>query len=480
VEAFVAACLDAAVSAGASYADVRVVDTLSQRLSVRSGTVDGVEDSDSIGFGVRVIADGAWGFASSSELTAAEAATVATRAVAIARASAITPSAPVELSHVDAFRDTWVGPCVTDPFAVSLEDKLELLLAADAALREEDAVKVSGARLGFHRVHKHFGSTVGSYIEQSHVESGCGIVAHAVGDGEVMTRSYPASHGGAWSQGGWETVLEEDLVGNAPRIAAEAAALLTAKECPDTETTVIIEGSQLALQVHESIGHPTELDRVLGDEAAFAGTSFLGLDDVGKLRYGSDIVSVTADATIPGALGSFGYDDEGVPATRDHLIREGLFTGFLSSREAAISLGRTSNGCMRADGWNRIPLIRMTTVSLEPDEGSLADLVADTDEGLLIETNKSWSIDDKRLNFQFGCEIGWEIEGGELGAMVKAPNYTGITPVFWNSCDAIAGRDDWRVWGLPNCGKGEPIQTAHVAHGASPARFRGVHVGVAR
>jgi TldD protein len=243
----------------------------------------------------------------------------------------------------------------------------------------------------------------------------------------------------------------------------------------------VLDGSQLALQVHESVGHPTELDRVLGDEAAFAGTSWVKAGDLGTLRYGSDIVNITADATVPGSLGSFGWDDEGVPAQRDHIVRDGVLAGFMSSRESALAIGRSSNGCMRADGWNRVPIIRMTTVSLEPGgAGSLADLVADTDHGIYMETNNSWSIDDKRLNFQFGCEIAWEIEGGKLGRMLRHPNYTGITPKFWGSCDAICSRDAWQGWGLDNCGKGEPMQVAHVAHGAAPARFRGVQVGVGR
>ncbi|MDP2232413.1 MAG: TldD/PmbA family protein, partial [Actinomycetota bacterium] len=267
---------------------------------------------------------------------------------------------------------------------------------------------------------------------------------------------------------------------NAPRIAEQAAAVLTAPYVDAGRTDLIIDGSQVGLQVHESVGHPTELDRVLGDEAAFAGTSFLGVPDLGKLRYGSDIVNVTADATLPGSLGSFGYDDEGVPAQRDYLIRDGVLTSFLTSRESAPAIGRVSNGCMRADGWNRIPLIRMTTVSLEPGTWSLPDLIADTEDGLYIETNNSWSIDDKRLNFQFACEIGWEIKGGELTRIVRNPNYTGITPEFWSSCDAICSEEYWRLWPLPNCGKGEPMQVAHVAHGAAPARFRNVQVGVGR
>jgi TldD protein len=480
LRSFVDACLDAATLAGAAYADVRVVDTATQGLSVRSGRVEGVESSTSFGFGVRVVADGAWGFASSSEVTFDTAERIAREAVAIAKASALVAGSPVRLSDVGVFEDVWSGPCEIDPFSVPVEDKLAILLVADEALRHHSAVKVSEASMSFTRVTKTFGSSLGSYIEQSHVESGAGITAYAVGESERLQRSYPNSHGGQVVQGGWEAITALDLPGNAPRVGEEAAALLKAKPCPSGRTTLIIDGSQLALQVHESIGHPTELDRVLGDEAAFAGTSFLTLEDAGRLDYGSKHVTVTADATIPAALGSFGYDDEGVPAQRNVIIDRGRFKGFLTSRESATVLGRTSNGCMRADGWNRIPLIRMTTISLEPGRGSLADLIADTDYGIYVETNNSWSIDDRRLNFQFATEVGWEIHNGELGAMIKNPNYTGITPQFWGSCDRVCGRGEWQVWGLANCGKGQPIQLAHVAHGAAPARFRNVQVGVGR
>ncbi len=347
-------------------------------------------------------------------------------------------------------------------------------------MRAEAAVTITKAHCGFYRERKWFGSTDGAFTEQSWIESGAGIVAYAVKDGEVVSRSYPNSHGGGWEQAGWEYVLRLDLLGQAARVAEQAAALLSAPECDSGTVDLIIDGSQMALQVHESIGHPTELDRVLGEEAAFAGTSWVGLRDVGTLVYGSDKVTVTADATVAGSLGSFGWDDEGVPAQRDYIVKHGLLTGLLTSRETAPAIGRTSNGCMRADGWNRIPLVRMTTVSLEPGTWDFDDLIADTGEGLYVETNNSWSIDDKRLNFQFGCEIGWEIKGGRLGRMVRMPNYTGITPQFWASCDAVCSKDHWRVWGLPNCGKGEPMQVAHVAHGAAPARFRGVSVGVGR
>lgn len=476
----IAAALDAAALSGATYADARVVDSLHEEISVANGRVEGIESGASFGLGVRVIAEGAWGFASTSIVTADSAVATARQAVAIAKASALVSRDPVRLTPVDPVTDTWTGPCEIDPFSIPVKDKVDLLLQADAALRAEDAVKLTKAHLGFYRVSKVFGSSDGSYIEQVHHEAGGGIVAYAIDGAEVLSRSYPNSHGGDWEQGGWEIIERIDLAGHAPRVATQAAELLAADTCPSGTYDLIIDASQIALQVHESVGHPTELDRVLGDEAAFAGTSFLALDDLDSLRYGSDIVNVTADATVPGSLGSFGYDDEGVPAQRDFLIREGMLTGFLTSRESALEINRASNGCMRADGWNRIPLIRMTTISLEPGDWAFDDLIADTERGLYIETNNSWSIDDKRLNFQFACEIGWLIENGKLTRMVKNPNYTGITPEFWASCDAICSTDHWKVWGLPNCGKGEPMQVSHVAHGAAPARFRGVQVGVGR
>jgi len=481
VKHFCGECLDAAVAAGASYADVRVTDKATQALSVRNGVVEGVENRTTMGFGVRVIADGAWGFASSSDLSPEAAVRVAREAVAVARASARVAAPPVRLAPVEPVSATWSGPREIDPFTVSVDDKLAVLMAADAAMRSVPGIALSTGAMEFMKERKTFASTEGSFIEQDWVESTAGITAFAAGEGEVMNRSYPNSHGGSAFQGGWETITALDLAAHGARIAEQAVELLTAPICPGEVTTLILDGSQLALQVHESIGHPTELDRVLGDEAAFAGTSWVGAGDAGTLRYGSDIVNVTADATVAGSLGSFGFDDEGVPAQREYIVREGILEGFLSSRESAAAIGRTSSGAMRADGWNRTPLVRMTTVSLEPGAaGTLADLIADTDRGVYMETNDSWSIDDKRLNFQFACEIAWEIRGGKLGRMLRNPDYTGITPRFWAGCDAICSDSEWRVHGLGNCGKGEPMQVAHVAHGAAPARFRDVQIGVGR
>jgi TldD protein len=481
MEALAAACLDAAALAGATYADVRITDTTTQGLTVRDGVVEGISSSDSIGFGIRVIADGAWGFASSFDLTEGAARRVAGQAVAIARASATVGRRPVVLADVSPQRGSWVGPCVIDPFGVSIEEKIDLLLAADSAMRSVPGISLTRGHMWFLKCRKVFASSEGALLDQRWTESSAGIIAYAIDGGEVLPRSYPNSLGGGCYQGGWETIAALDLVGGGARMAEQAVALLRAPECPSATTTLIIDSSQLALQIHESMGHPTEFDRVLGDEAALAGTSWVSVDDLGSLRYGSDIVNVTADATVPGSIGSFGWDDEGVPAQRDRLIHEGILTGLMSSRESAATIGWKSNGCMRAESWGRVPLVRMTTVSLEAgDAGTLEDLIADTDDGLYIETNHSWSIDDRRLNFQFACEIGWEVKGGKLGRMVKRPNYTGITPRFWGSCDAICSAEAWTVWGVDNCGKGEPMQTAHVAHGTAPARFHDVQVGVGR
>jgi TldD protein len=268
------------------------------------------------------------------------------------------------------------------------------------------------------------------------------------------------------------------LQDHAERVGGEAERLLYAKLCPAKRTTLILDSSQLALQVHESVGHPIELDRILGTEASYAGTSFLKPEMVGEFRYGSEKVNIVADATLAGGLGTFGYDDEGIQAQRVPIILGGILVGLLTSRETAHLLGKESNGTTRADGWNRIPLIRMTNINLEPGDWTLEQIISETEEGVYLSTNRSWSIDDKRINFQFGTEIGWEIKAGRLGEMVKNPTYTGITPRFWNSCDAVANQDHWQMWGTPNCGKGEPGQVAHVGHGAAPARFRDVQVGV--
>jgi TldD protein len=458
---------------------VRIVHHRTETLVVKDGAVEALENSESLGIGVRTLVDGAWGFASSRDLTPAEINRVTERATDIARASARVGGQDVDLGPPVANRGTYRTPIQIDPFALPTGEKLAVLLAADAEMSRVEGVRVRRGNLTFINEQKWFANSEGALTEQTIVESGGGIQAVAVGNGEVQTRSYPTSFGRQQVTAGWEAVLDWDLPGNAGRVADEAVALLTADPCPsEITTTLILGGDQVALQVHESCGHPIELDRVFGSEAAYAGTSFLTPEKLNTFRYGSEFVNLTADSVRPLGLGTFGWDDEGIPAQSTPVVKEGRFTGYLMSRETASRLGMASNGCMRASSWNRLPIIRMTNVSLEPGDWDFAELLADTEEGVYMETNRSWSIDDRRYNFQFGTEIGYEIKNGKLGRMLRNPTYTGITPQFWNSCDAVANARSWKMYGTPNCGKGQPGQIAHTGHGAAPARFRNVRVGV--
>ncbi len=474
--------LETARVRGATYADARVMDLRHRDLSTKNGEVGTLAEVESLGIGVRVLAEGAWGFASTDRLTREGIQACAAQAVAIARASALAKRHDVVLAPEQTYVDTWQNPYVKDPFRIPIERQLDLLLAADAEMRRVAGVTLTETSMQFRRIEQLFASSIGSLIHQVKLQSGCGIVATSFAANEIQKRSYPNSFGGQHMLQGYELVESLDLVGHAQRVGEEAVALHKAAQCPEGVRTILLDGGQLGLQVHESVGHPIELDRVLGMEANFAGMSFLTLDKLRTLRYGSEIVNVVADARLahgPG-LGTFGYDDEGVPAQCTDIIKEGLFTGYLSNRETAAAIGESrSNGTMRTESWNRLPIIRMTNVSLLPGAWTLDDLIADTDDGIWMETNRSWSIDDRRYHFQFSTEIGWEIRGGKKVRMLKNPSYSGITTEFWNSCDAICSREHWTLWGTPNCGKGQPMQTMGTGHGAAPARFRNIKVGVA-
>ena len=467
--------VSAALATGASYADARAIVRRAQLVTTKNRRVDRVDDIESEGIGVRVLVDGAWGFACDRRLDEAGASDSAKRAAEFARAAPGAHSR--ELAPVEPVKDRYATPHEREPVAVPLDEKIGLCLAAEEALQHAD-VKVTTAFVRAMREHKQLVTSEGTVVEQELVECGGGIDALA-SDGEIsQLRSYPSAHGGSSASAGWEYVLGLGLDREAPRVAEQASELLRAPVCPPGTTTVVIDSEQMALQVHESIGHPTELDRVYGAEAAYAGTSFLKPDDLGALRYGSESMNITADPTTPLGLGTFGYDDEGVAAKRIPVVEAGVLRGFLTSRETAARIGQGQGGSMRADGWSRMPLVRMTNLHLEPGEGSLEELLADVERGVYFETNKSWSIDDKRLNFQFGTQVAREIEKGRLGRMLRDATYTGVTPQFWGSLDGVAGPESWRLYGLTNCGKGQPGQHAHVSHGAAPARFRNVRVGV--
>jgi TldD protein len=462
------------------YAEVRFVEEIGEHVRVRDGRPEQAAADASRGVGVRVLGAKAWGFACSAELSEGAVVAAAGRALSIARASGLVAPGPIAFPEQPASRGRYETRVEVDPFTVPLEKKLATLDGPARALRAGDSRLISAeAWMDWTRQRKHLLTTEGTDVAQTFTFGACGMHVFALGeDGVSQRRSYPTWQGGDGFQAGWERVGALDLPGNVDRVRDEALSLLAAPPCPSGTRTLLLESSQMGLQIHESCGHPTELDRALGGEISLAGGSFLQPHMLGRLRYGSPLVTLMADATSPGGNGTFGWDDEGVPAGKRALIERGLFVDYLSSRETAAALGRSSTGTMRADGWNRAPIIRMVNVSLEPGPaGSLEDLIADTDDGVLVATDRSWSIDDIRLNFQFSCEIAWEIKHGRRARVLRNPFYTGITPRFWGSCDAVCGPSEWKLWGITSCGKGDPMQVMQVGHGAAPARFREVMLG---
>ena len=463
----------------ATYVDARHVRLREEAVAVRNGELAALDTSEEEGIGVRVRSRGRWGFAAArgSDRAAGE--------WALARALELAEHQPSggdrALATASPAIGSWASPSRVDPFDVTLEDKLALLTAAEARVRREPGVTVARAAATSRREHKLFVSSEGSVCEQSLTECGGAVTAIASDSSETQVRSYPASHSGNVAQAGWEHVVALDLTGNAPRVAEEAVALLAAPVPDSGSTTLILAGEQLAMQLHESVGHAVELDRVLGYEDSYAGGSWVPASGLGSLRYGSDQMSVTADATLAGGLGSFRWDDDGVEAQAVPIVRQGVLQGFLSSRESAAEIGLSrSGGCSRAEGFARQPIVRMTNVSLDPGEaGSLEELIASTDRGILIDTNRSWSIDSRRLHFQFTGEAAWEIVDGRVGRMLRNPVYAGVTPDFWARLDAVCCQEEWRLASVTNCGKGEPGQYARVSHGCAPARFRDVRVGSA-
>jgi len=474
--------LAVAMAGGASHAEARIVHERGRALGTRNGRVAVASEGESLGLGVRVLCQGGWGFAATQQLTREGVERCAALAVEIAKASARVQREPVHLLPEPPAVADWSSPCEIDPFTIPIEENFDLLREIDAALTAVEGVTLAETSMTFRRYEQWFYSSEGAAIHQTRTTTGAGFAAHAFEGDSIQTRSYPNSFGGQYQNKGFELVDELHLLENAPRVARECVALLKAPQCPEGRRDLVLDSSQLGLQIHESIGHPIELDRVLGYEANFAGTSFLTLDKLHTLRYGSDLVNVVADARPehgPG-LGTFAYDDEGVAAQCVPIITRGQFEGYLSSRDTAAMIGRArSGGHMRAEGWTRVPIVRMSNVSILPSDTPLSfeDLINSTDNGIYMETNRSWSIDDKRFNFQFGCEAAWEIKGGKLGRMLRNPSYSGITTEFWNSMDAICDRRHWTLWGTPNCGKGQPEQGMGTGHGAAPARFHQVKIG---
>lgn len=463
---------------GVDYADVRIVDTIKERITTENLQVQDITNSRSKGAGIRVIFDGSLGFASTQNLDNLE--ETALKALEIAKASRTLQKERIQLAPKDVIVDHYETPIETDPFTISKTEKIDLLFNAERAMRKSAKLSQTEATMDFQKQEKIFADTAGSYITQLLYEAGGGIVATARNNNLTENRSYPNSFRGNHAAAGYEYIHKLDLIVNGEKTGKEAVMLTHAEECPSGFYDIIIDGGQLGLQIHESIGHPIELDRVFGSEAAYAGMSFLGVEKMTEnFKYGSEHVTIVMDATIPTALGTYGYDDDGVKATKKTIIEKGIFKNFISSRDTAVKIGQPSDGNNRADEWANIPIVRMSNINLMPGDFEFDELIKGVEDGLYLVTTKSWSIDDKRLNFQFACEIAYEIKNGKLTEKIyRNPIYTGITPQFWGSCDAVCSEKYWEVYGIPNCGKGQPSQIAHVAHGSSPARFRKVKVGV--
>ncbi len=469
--------LDIARSAGATFADMRIVGERNHRVAVQRRSLKLISDEDTFGYGIRVLLQGAWGFASSTRLDRDEVARTAEQAVAIARASAQVPKAtPARMVPAPAAVETHVGPCAEDPFAVPNSEKAELLLAVCDAMLSVPNVVMAFGLLSFTRLHRIIANTDGSYLDLTNTFAEPFLTCTAVVDGESQSRNYQ----GGGKQAGFEFIREIDLLGHARQWAEEAVMKCRADKPPIGRMDLVLDPAHLALTLHESVGHPTELDRILGWEANFAGRSFIRVEDVGQLQYGSPLVNFSVDNTMDGGLGSWFFDDDGVRMHRFPVIREGILVGLSCTRETAAEVSwPASNGCCRADSYDHFPINRNPNLYMEPGEANVSpdDLIAGVDRGIFIEGQGSFSIDQMRRNFQFGGDLFWLIEGGRKTRPLKKVTYQAQTTEFWGSCDGVAGPQWWAPHGVPNCGKGEPQQIMRMTHGASYARFRNIRVG---
>jgi len=459
------------------FADIRFKDIQIENIRVENGKVVTASTEQSQGYGIRVYVDGAMGFVASSDIGANQMEAAVKQAYEIARASLMVQSEKVQLDNKTVANETYSTPIKTDPFTVPLSDKLALMLECDNNMKKTKGVSRTYVNMAFRKDNVIFADTDGSFIEQNFCQNTASLGAIAFSKEDMQRRSYSSV-----TRAGYESILNCKLPERALTIGKEVVELLDAPECPSGEFDIILTPRQMFLQIHESVGHPTELDRVLGSEAAYAGRSFIETANLTEkpLTYGSEHVTIVADATCEYGLGTFAYDDEGVSAQNITLVDKGKFTGFQTSRDNARKINQNSSGSGLADGWKNLPIVRMTNINLLPGKFTLDELISGVEYGFMLDENKSWSIDDLRVNFQFACELAWEIKDGKLtGKIYKNPIYAGKTTEFWGSCDGVANEDFWELVGTPNCGKGQPGQIMRVSHGSSPTRFRKVKVGVA-
>jgi TldD protein len=467
--------LDTARSRGAAYADIRICRYHDQYVGGRDTRIETVADVENMGFGVRALVDGAWGFACGFQLERNEIQRIAALAVAVARASSKLCKDPVRLVPEPAHQDVWQSPIQKNPFKIPIENKVDLILAINAEMLKVNGIKVAQSFFQFNEMWKYFANTDGSHIEQDIFLVSPTAIAVAVSENDSQTRQIQIPP----AQAGYEHIEAVDWITKARQAAEEAVRKVKAKNGPTGKKDLILLPSHLGLTLHESVGHATELDRALGWEANFAGTTFVSLDKRGALQYGSPLMNIVADKQLPNALATVGFDDDGVKTTRFDVVRAGRFVNYQTTRELARYAGdAASNGCAYADSWSSFPIQRIPNLWLQAGAKplSLEQLIADTKDGLLFDGMGSFSIDHQRYNFQFGADGIWEIKDGKLGDMVKNVAYQAKTTDFWGALDAICSQEHWQNWGVYNCGKGEPMQTARMGHGSAPARFRGINV----
>jgi len=470
------AALDAAVKAGASYADIRINRNRNQVIRVREQTLLGIDENTEFGLGVRVIFGGAWGFSSTPLVTESSAVETARTAVDVACANAALASKPVLLAPTQPHTGGWSTPIAVDPVDVAVSEKLELLLACTSEAMRAPGVKFCSAFMHAASEEKYFASSEGAAIEQTihRIWPLCEATAVASSGADFQTCRTLAQPMGM----GYEYIDESDLISDARRAGQDAGAKLAAPPLVPGKRDLVLYPSMLWLPIHESIGHATELDRVLGYEANFAGTSFVSVDQLGNLQYGSPVVNVVGDRTLPRGLATVGYDDEGVEATRFDIIKNGVLSGFQTIREQAHIVGDAeSHACSYADSFGTVPLQRMPNISLLSGSSPLSpdEMIGDIEDGLLIHGDGSWSIDMQRRNFQFGGQVGYLIKNGKIDSPVRDFAFQSSTLEFWNSCDAICSEEHAGVGGSYYCGKGQPCQVAPVSHGSAPARFRQIN-----
>lgn len=475
---YLSIAMESAGALGADYADIRVQKTRSEAIYLRNLSLKNTADSVMHGYGIRVLKNGAWGFAHSNLFTEDAVVKTVKQAMEIAGLSANVKSGEgIKLAAERSYIDSYSTPVEIDPFTVPLKEKVDLMLEVNKTVLNFSDIKQVVFLIQSRKDEKHFASTIGTRLDITTLFVCPVVTATAVSGDDSQSRSFDV--GG--QARGWEMLLEYDLLDKAAVLAEEAMMKVNAGSLGEERPRdLILDPMNLSLTMHESVGHPTELDRVLGWEADMAGISFATPEKLGNYAYGSDLVNFSGDNTLAGGLATAGYDDDGVPGQKWSIIRNGILSEYGTTRETAPFIGlEMSRGCNRATNYYDCPINRIPNLYLEPGDADLSpqDLIADTEDGVYIEGQGSFSIDQHRVNFQFGGDLFWEIKNGKRTRMLKKVIYRSSNPEFWRSVDAVCDKRYWKSFGVINCGKGQPMQVGRMTHGAAPTRFRNITVG---